>query len=97
MELAHLPYKRGRSYEYYLGIAGLRRLGKRKWRRHVVVVEQLKNAVQAEHVVLGGGNAKLLEDLPPATRLGTNFNAFEGGCRLWSDQYGGSSQGRFTH
>jgi len=98
MELAHLPYKRGRSYEYYVGIAGLHRLGRRKWRRHVsVVVEQLKNAVQADYVVLGGGNAKLLKDLPPDTRLGDNFNAFEGGCRLWAEPYSGSSQGRFTH
>src|SRR5205085_1042499 len=59
MELAHLPYKKGRTYEEYVGKAGLKRSGKKKWRRHVAdVVEQLKTALQADYVVLGGGNAK---------------------------------------
>jgi polyphosphate glucokinase len=98
MELAHLPYKRGRSYEYYVGLAGLKRLGKSKWRSHVnKVVEQLTNAVQADYVVLGGGNARLLKKLPPNARLGDNSNAFEGGYRLWTEQYDGSSRGRFAH
>ena len=98
MELAHLPYKKGRSYEYYVGLAGLERLGKSKWRYHVnKVVEQLKNAVQADYVVLGGGNARLLKKLLPYARLGDNSKAFEGGYRLWSEQYGGSTRGRFAH
>ncbi len=85
MELAHLPYKKGRTYEDYVGLAGLKRLGKRKWRRHVAdVVKQLKAALQADYVVLGGGNAKLLAKLPPGARLGTNSNAFRGGYRLWA-------------
>src|SRR5882762_8534293 len=70
MEVAHLPYKKGRTYEDYLGIRGLKRLGKKTWRRHVAdVVEQLKNALEADYVVLGGGNAKLLKELPPGARL----------------------------
>jgi polyphosphate glucokinase len=90
MELAHLPYRKGRCYEEYVGLTGLKRLGKRKWRRHVnKVVEQLKNAVQAEYVVLGGGNAKLLKKLPRNTRRGENANAFKGGDRLWQEPYGG--------
>ena len=84
MELAHLPYKNGRTYEDYVGLAGLKRLGKKKWRRHVAdVVAQLEKALQADYVVLGGGNAKLLNRLPPGTRLGDNANAFIGGFRLW--------------
>jgi len=84
LELAHLPYKDGGSYEDYVGLAGLERLGKKKWRKHVeVVVRQLKAALQAEYVVLGGGNARLIEKLPPDTRLGDNANAFRGGYRLW--------------
>jgi polyphosphate glucokinase len=84
MELAHLPYKNGRTYENYLGVAGLERLGKKKWRRHVAkVVEQLGKAVQADGVVLGGGNAKQLKKLPPGARLGDNTHAFIGGFRLW--------------
>jgi len=86
MELAHLPYKKGRTYEDYVGLAGLKRLGKKKWRRHVVdVVKQLKTALQADYVVLGGGNAKLLKKLSPGVQLGDNANAFRGGFRLWTE------------
>jgi len=89
MELAHLPYKKGRTYEDYVGANGLKRLGKKKWRRSVFkVVEQLKNALEAEYVVLGGGNAKLLKKLPPGARRGDNSNAFPGGFRLWQSAGG---------
>jgi len=83
MELAHLPYKK-RTYEDYLGLAGLKRLGKKRWRRHVEeIVGQLKAALQADYVVLGGGNAPLIKKLPAGARLGDNTNAFRGGFRLW--------------
>jgi polyphosphate glucokinase len=86
MELAHLTYKKGKTYEDYLGLRGLKRLGKKKWRREVAkVVEKLKTALEAEYVVLGGGNVKKLKKLPPGTRLGNNQNAFLGGFRLWAD------------
>ena len=84
MELGHLPYKKGRTYEEYVGAAGLKRLGRKKWRRHVAdVVALLKAAVQADDVVIGGGNAKRIRTLPRGVRLGTNANAFVGGYRLW--------------
>src|SRR5579872_2819039 len=84
MELAHLPYKKGRTYEDYLGLRGLERMGKKKWRHHVaIVVEKFCDAVGAEYVVLGGGNSKFLKKLPARTRLGDNQNAFVGGVRLW--------------
>ncbi len=84
MELAHLPYKKGRTYEDYVGRAGLLRLGKKKWRSAVAdVVKKLKAALQADYVVLGGGNAKLLKTAPAGAKLGDNSNAFRGGCRLW--------------
>src|SRR2546425_6284731 len=92
MELAHLPYKKGRTYEDYVGLAGLKRFGKRKWRRHVQdVVQQLKTALQADYVVLGGGNAKLMKKLPPGVRLGDNSKAFLGGYRLWKPPHRPSS------
>ena len=98
MELAHLPYKKGRSYEDYVGLAGLERQGKKKWRHRVEeVVQQLKAAMQADYVVLGGGNAKLLKKLPPGARLGNNANAFQGGYRLWTRRYSGSTHKRFGH
>lgn len=84
MELAHLPYKKGRTYEDYVGKAGLRRLGKKEWRRTVVdVLKCLKTALEVNDVVVGGGNAKLLKTLPPGIRVGRNANSFVGGYRLW--------------
>ena len=84
MELAHLPYKNGQSYEDYVGLDGLRRQGRRKWRQEVKqVVQQLKAAMQADYVVLGGGNARLLKKLPLGICVGNNANAFQGGYRLW--------------
>jgi len=84
MELAHLPYQDGRTYEDYIGLRGLERLGKKRWRRYVDdVVARLKSALEADYVVLGGGNAKLLKELPSGVRLGNNAHAFRGGFRLW--------------
>lgn len=84
MELAHLPYKKGETFEDFVGLRGLERLGKKKWRQEVAeVVACLKAALVADYVVLGGGNAKKLDTLPPDSRLGTNSNAFTGGFRLW--------------
>jgi hypothetical protein len=84
MELAHLPYKNGMTYEDYVGLRGLKRLGKKKWRRRVTdVVKRLKYALGAEYVILGGGNSKNIKKLPPGARLGDNRNAFVGGARLW--------------
>jgi len=83
-EFAHLPYKKGRTYEDYLGRRGLHRLGRKKWEHHVHdVVERLRTAFEVDYVVLGGGNARKLKHLPPDARLGSNAKAFEGGFRLW--------------
>lgn len=85
LELAHLPFKKGRTFEDYVGLRGLKRLGKKKWRRNVAeVVAKLKAATQAQYVVIGGGNARLLKKLPPGSRLGDNANAFRGGFRVWN-------------
>jgi polyphosphate glucokinase len=98
MELAHLPCQKGRTYEDCVGLTGLQRQGKKKWRRCVAeVAGQLKTAVQADYVVLGGGNAKLLKKPPPGCRLGDNSNAFRGGYRLWSRLYARSTGERFDH
>ena len=84
-ELAHLPYKKGRTFEDYVGIRGLQRLGKARWRECVLdVVERLRAALNADDVVVGGGNARKLRTPPPGSRLGDNDNAFLGGFRLWN-------------
>ena len=86
LEIGHLPYRKGRSYEEYLGEAALKRLGKRKWQDYVFdVVERFMKAFVVDYVVLGGGNARKLGELPPGARLGDNANAFLGGVRLWED------------
>jgi len=86
LELAHLPYHDGRTYEEYLGQDGLDRIGKQTWRKHVTrVVALLSAAVVADYTVLGGGNVRLLRSLPPRTRRGDNANAFRGGYRAWRE------------
>src|ERR1700691_3896799 len=84
MELAHLPYKHGKTYEDYLGVRGLKRLGKKKWRKEVFkITEQMIGALPADYVVLGGGKAKKRKKLPPHTQMGRNENAILGGFRMW--------------
>jgi polyphosphate glucokinase len=84
MELGHLPYKRRRTFEDYVGERGLERLGKKKWRKVVAeVIEHLSRAFEVDYVVLGGGNARKLKELPPMTRLGDNSNAMTGGRIIW--------------
>jgi polyphosphate glucokinase len=88
MELAHLRYRKGRTYEDYVGLRGLKRYGEKKWRRYVAdVVATLRDALQADYVVLGGGNATRLTRLPEGARLGDNKHAFIGGFRLWEDAW----------
>ena len=84
MELAHLHYKKGRTYEDAVGDRGRRRLGSKKWRRAVKdVVGTLQTALEADYVVLGGGNARKLKKMPKGARLGNNDFAFLGGFRMW--------------
>ncbi len=86
LELAHLPYRKNRSYEDYLGLRGKKRLGRKKWAKHVEkVTELLKHGLQVDYVVLGGGEAQNLRKIPKSARLGRNANAFLGGYRLWED------------
>jgi polyphosphate glucokinase len=95
MELARLPYRKGRTFEDDIGLAGLKRLGKKKWSHYVAdVVKRLKAALQADYVVLGGGNVGLLKTLPAKARLGDNSNAFLGGSRLWKNR-SSFARGRF--
>jgi polyphosphate glucokinase len=84
MELGHLPYRKA-TYEDYVGIRGLKKHGKEKWRKYVVdVVERLATALEPDDIVLGGGNVKQLKQLPKGCRQGDNANAFAGGFRLWT-------------
>ena len=87
MELAHLAYKNGKSFEQHVGAAALKQMGQKQWARNVFdIVKQLKNALQVDYVVLGGGNSKRLTSLPPAAIRGNNKDARAGGLRLWHRQ-----------
>jgi polyphosphate glucokinase len=94
MELGHLPYRKG-TYEDYVGLRGLRRLGRKKWRKAVLeTIANFAAALQPDDIVLGGGNADDLGELPPGVRLGDNESAFLGGFRLWIDSTeSGASEG----
>src|SRR5579859_1566721 len=94
LELGHLPYRKA-TFEDYVGVRGLIKYGKRKWRRYVTdVVERLIAALEPEDIVLGGGNVHKLKQLPPKSRAGDNANAFLGGVRLWQDNGIHSATGR---
>jgi polyphosphate glucokinase len=87
MELGHLRIGKGHHYEHDLGKQGRARLGNKKWRRKVVeMVDGFRAALLPDYIVLGGGNAKHLTELPLLARRGDNANAFPGGFRLWERQ-----------
>ena len=84
MEIGHMAYEHGRTFEDCAGERGRRRLGNKKWRKAVAdVVVRLKEVLEVDYVILGGGNARRLKKLPKGTRSGDNINAFTGGLRLW--------------
>lgn len=84
LEIAHLPYRKGKSYEEYLGDAGLAELGDGRWEKHVhKVCDLFRAALLCDGIVLGGGNARKLVTMPDATTRGSNENAIHGGVRLW--------------
>ena len=96
MELGHLPYRKNKTFEEWVGAAGLKRLGKKKWRQAVDdVLARLFAALEPDYIVLGGGNAEQVDSPPRKVRFGDNANAFEGGFRLWKKGVGkGSVRGR---
>jgi len=98
MELGHLPYRK-HTFEDYLGVAGRKRLGQKKWEQAVRdVIARLTAALEPEDVVLGGGNVNNLTRLPPGCRIGDNANAFVGGFRLWQKtKQRNSSTSRRSH
>jgi polyphosphate glucokinase len=86
LEIAHLPYRDGKTYEDFLGKRGLERVGKKHWRKLVFeIVPRLVEAFQVDDTVIGGGNSKQLQRLPHGCRRGDNSHAFEGGFRMFAD------------
>jgi polyphosphate glucokinase len=87
LELGHLPFRK-KTFEDYVSARALERHGKKKWREAVFeVVERLSAAMEPEYVVIGGGGADKLDELPPNSRRGDNEQAFVGGFRLWEPEW----------
>jgi polyphosphate glucokinase len=87
LELGHLPFRK-RTFEDYVGERGLKKLGKKKWHKAVFeTIEQLTAAMEPDEVVIGGGGARELDELPDGCRRGENENAFLGGFRLWDPDW----------
>ena len=84
LALGHLKFIKGESFEQYLSRKGLERYGAKSW-RHAVheAATSLKAAFLADYVILGGGNAKKLKELPEGCRRGANEMAYIGGVRMW--------------
>lgn len=94
LELAHLPYRKGRTYEEYVGEEGLKERGKKRWRKSVLdIINRLQAALVCDYVLVGGGNSKLMKNLPNHVILGANSNAIKGGLKLWEKQYRGEARG----
>lgn len=86
MSIQHLPYLQG-TYEDYLGLKGLERLGIKKWRAvFEEVVTRFISALELDDVVIGGGNVNKLDRLPPGCRAGDNALAFRGGFLMWEGE-----------
>jgi polyphosphate glucokinase len=87
LELGHLPFRK-RTFEDYVSERAMKKYGRQKWKQAVFeVVERLTAAMQPDYVVIGGGNAGDLDELPPNARRGDNTLAFLGGVRLWEPDW----------
>ena len=87
LELGHLPFRK-KTFEDYVGRRAREKRGKKKWQAAVFeTVERLAAAMQPDYVVIGGGEAEELDELPPNCRRGANENAFTGGFRLWEPEW----------
>jgi predicted NBD/HSP70 family sugar kinase len=87
LEAGHLPFKKNKSFEYYVGVKALNRSSRKHWQDNVFeVIKLLKDAMVADYVVLGGGNIKKLDSLPEGVKKGDNSFAFLGGVRFWDNK-----------
>jgi len=86
LELSELPYLNEGTIEDRIGKTGIKEIGRKTWAEDVDrILTHLQRAFVVDYIVLGGGNAKMLEHLPPAVELGHNRNAYLGGQRVWQN------------
>jgi polyphosphate glucokinase len=85
LELAHHPFRSGATYEEYVGMRALEKVGKKKWNRRVLrVVAQIEPVWNPRRLYVGGGNAELVTGkLPTNATLVSNVAGLLGGIALW--------------
>ena len=87
LEGGHLPFKK-KTFEEYVGKEYLTKSGSKRWEKNVMkTVEIFRATFQPDDILLGGGNSKLLSQIPEGCRLGTNQNAFKGGFKFWEEDF----------
>jgi len=87
IELGRHPFRKGKSYDEYVGNAARRRVGSRKWNRRVKrAIAQIRDLVNFDHLYVGGGNAKKIDFKPGAdVTIVPNTAGMAGGAGLWKD------------
>jgi polyphosphate glucokinase len=86
LELAHHPFRKGRTYDEQLGNAARKRVGNRKWNKRVrKAIDNVRVLTNFDRLYIGGGNTKRLDFEPaPDITLVSNRAGIEGGAALWS-------------
>ena len=87
LEVAHHPFRSGKTYEEHLGSAALEKVGRKKWQRRVMqAIQSLEHLFNYDTLYIGGGNARRLTfDLPPNVKIIPNVAGLLGGIALWRD------------
>ncbi len=88
LELGHHPLRKGRTYEDYLGRAGLKHIGIKKWNRILkIAIDQTSHTFNWDRLYIGGGNAKLINfPLEKEVSIVPNQDGLLGGVKLWADE-----------
>ena len=88
LEMAHHPFRKGKTYEEYLGAAALAADGKKDWNRHLQeALGNWEHLVNYDRLYLGGGNTESINfDLPANVTISSNQEGMYGGLGLWTER-----------
>jgi polyphosphate glucokinase len=88
LEIAHLPFRKGQTYDQQLGDKARKKIGNKKWSRRVLrAIENLRTLTNFDRLYIGGGNASRLKvELPPDVKIVSNEYGVQGGAWLWRER-----------